>query len=130
MKPIIIHILFCDSNVHEIIQLEKINQLFSLQSVILLCVCVCVRVCVCVSRTHAHILAYSCPALCNPVDCIPPGSSVHEIFLARILEWAVISYSRESSKPGNKPSSLASRAGRFFTTSITWKAPGVILFSV
>ena len=85
-------------------------------------VCVCVCVCVCVSRTHAHILAYSCPALCNPVDCIPPGSSVHEIFLARILEWAVISYSRESSKPGNKPSSLASRAGRFFTTSVTWEA--------
>ena len=104
MKPIIIPILFCDFNVHEIIQLEKINQLFSLQNVILLCVCVCV------SRTRKHILAYSCPTLCNPVDCIPPGSSVHEIFHARILEWAVISYSRESSKPGNKSSSLASPA--------------------
>ena len=29
----------------------------------------------------------SCPPLCSPMDCSPPGSSVHEIFQARILEW-------------------------------------------
>ena len=68
---------------------------------------VCVCVCVCM---HVHMLAYSCPTLYNPVDCIPPGSSVYEIFQARVLEWAVISYSRESSKPGNKSSSLVSPA--------------------
>ena len=29
----------------------------------------------------------SCPTLCDPVDCSPPGSSVHGIFQARVLEW-------------------------------------------
>ena len=33
-------------------------------------------------------VARSCPTLCNPVDCSPPGSSVHETLQARILEWA------------------------------------------
>ena len=37
----------------------------------------------------------SCPTLCNPMDCGPPGSSVHEILQARILEWVAISSSRE-----------------------------------
>ena len=40
-----------------------------------------------------------CPTLCDPVDCRPPGSSVHGIFQARILEWAVISSFRGSSWP-------------------------------
>ena len=35
--------------------------------------------------------------LCNPMDCNPPGSSVHGIFQARILEWVAISYTREFS---------------------------------
>ena len=43
--------------------------------------------------------AQSCPALCDPMDCSPPGSSVHGIFQARILEWVTISYSRGSSWP-------------------------------
>ena len=37
--------------------------------------------------------------LCNPMDCSPPGSSVHEISQARILEWAAISLSRGFSWP-------------------------------
>ena len=36
----------------------------------------------------------SCPTLCDSTGCSPPGSSVHRIFPARILEWAVISSSR------------------------------------
>ena len=43
----------------------------------------------------------SCPTLCNPKDCSPPGSSVHGTFKARILEWVVISFSRGSSWPRN-----------------------------
>ena len=39
----------------------------------------------------------SCLTLCDPMDCSPPGSSVHEIFQARRLEWVAISYSRGSS---------------------------------
>ena len=44
-------------------------------------------------------VAQSCPTLCDPVDCSPPGSSVHGILQARILEWVAISFSRESSGP-------------------------------
>ena len=35
----------------------------------------------------------SCPTLCNPMDCSPPGFSVHGILQARTLEWAAISFS-------------------------------------
>ena len=43
-------------------------------------------------------LLQSCPTLCDPTDCSPPGSSVHEILQARILEWVAISSSRGSSQ--------------------------------
>ena len=46
---------------------------------------ICVSVCVCVW----------CPTLCDPMDCIPPGSSIHGILQARVLEWAAIPFSRE-----------------------------------
>ena len=49
-----------------------------------------------------------------PMDCSPPGSSVHRISQARILEWIAISFSRGFSQ-GIKPQSLAF-IGRFFTT--------------
>ena len=44
----------------------------------------------------------SCLTLCNPMDCSLPGSSVHRIFQARIMEWIAFSYSRESSQPKNQ----------------------------
>ena len=37
----------------------------------------------------------SCLTLCNPVDCSPPGSSVHRILEARMLEWVSIEFSRQ-----------------------------------
>ena len=40
-----------------------------------------------------------CPTLCNPVDCSPPGSSVHGILQARTLEWVAEHFSRGSSWP-------------------------------
>ena len=43
-------------------------------------------------------VARLCLTLCNPMDCSLPGSSVHGIFWARILEWAAISFSRASSQ--------------------------------
>src|SRR5574340_167266 len=43
----------------------------------------------------------SCLTLCDPVDSSPPGSSVHGILQARILEWVAISFSRGSSQPGS-----------------------------
>ena len=38
-------------------------------------------------------VAQSCPTLRNPMDCSPPGSSVHGIFQARVLEWGAIAFS-------------------------------------
>ena len=45
----------------------------------------------------ARSVAQSCLTLCNPMHCSPPGSSVHGVFQARILEWVAISYSIGSS---------------------------------
>ena len=45
-----------------------------------------------------HAVPQSCLTLCDPVDCSPWGSSAHGIVQARILEWAAISSSRESSQ--------------------------------
>ena len=42
-----------------------------------------------------------CPILCDHMDCSPPGSSVHGILQAKILEWVVIPFSRGSSHPRN-----------------------------
>jgi len=44
-------------------------------------------------------VAHSCPTLFDPINCTPPGSSVHGILQARILEWVAISFSRGSSQP-------------------------------
>ena len=43
------------------------------------------------------LCAQSCLTLCDPMDCSPPGSSVHGIFQAKILKWVAISFSRGSS---------------------------------
>jgi len=43
-------------------------------------------------------VAQSCPTLCNPMDYSPPGSLVHGILQARVLEWVAISFSRGSSQ--------------------------------
>ena len=45
------------------------------------------------------LIAQSDLTLCDPMDCSPPGSSVHGILQARILDWVVISSSRGSSQP-------------------------------
>ena len=38
----------------------------------------------------------SCPTLSNPMDCNPPGSSVHGVFQARVLEWGAIAFSEKT----------------------------------
>ena len=38
-------------------------------------------------------VAQSYPTLCDPMDCSPPGSSIHGIFQARVLEWGAIAFS-------------------------------------
>ena len=47
-------------------------------------------------------VAQSYPTLCYPMDCSLPGSTVHGIFQARILEWVAISFSRRSSWPRDR----------------------------
>ena len=54
--------------------------------------------CTNIECVHAKLLQ-SCPLLCDPMDCSLPGSSVHGILQARILEWVAIAFSRGSSKP-------------------------------
>ena len=63
-------------------------------------------------------LLRSCPTLCKPMDGSLPGSSVPGIFLARILEWVAISFSRGSSQPRvwTQVSCVSCTANRFFTT--------------
>ena len=56
------------------------------------------------------LVAQSCPALCDPMDCSPPGSSVHGISQARILEWAAMPSSGDLPNLGIKPGSPALQA--------------------
>ena len=44
----------------------------------------------CMKVKSEREVAQSCPTLCNPMDCSLPGSSVHGIFQARVLEWGAI----------------------------------------
>ena len=85
-----------------------------------MCVCVC-------SVTKA---------LCNPIDCSPPGSSVHRIFQTRILEQVSISYFRGPSLPRDQTgvSCVACLGSQILYHCTTWKAPtlwdrGIILCS-
>ena len=59
--------------------------------------------------------------LWDPMDCNPPGSSVHGISQARILEWVAISLSRGSSQPRDQ-TQVSYVAGRFFTIWAIWEA--------
>ena len=68
----------------------------------ILCICECV------------LVGESCPTLWDPMDCSPPGSSVHGILQARIPEWVAIPFSRRSSQPRDL-SRVSRIAGRFFT---------------
>ena len=45
------------------------------------------------TSSQVESLTQLCPTLCNPVDCSPPGSFIHGILQARILEWVAISFS-------------------------------------
>ena len=64
-------------------------------------------------------VAQLCLTLCDPMDCSPPGSSVHGILQARILEWVAIPFSRGSYQPRN-PTRVSCFAGGFFTSWATF----------
>ena len=71
-------------------------------------VCVCLCVCVCVLVAQLYL------TLCDPMDCSSPGSSVHGILQARILEWVARPFSRAASQLRNG-TWVSHIEGRFFT---------------
>ena len=77
------------------------------------------RVCLCAK------LFQLCPNLFDPMNCNPPGSSVHGILQARILSGLPCPPPEDLPHPGIKPASLMSPAlaDGVFTTSATWEAP-------
>ena len=72
--------------------------------------------CVCV------LDAQLCPTLCDPMDCIPPGSSVDRIFQTRILEWVAISSSRGSSWPRDQ-THVSCTGRQILYHWATWETP-------
>ena len=75
-------------------------------------------------RTNCSCQVTLVLTLCDPMDCSPPGSSVHGILQARTLEWVAISFSRRSSRPRarTKGSCGSCITGRFFTFWATREA--------
>ena len=72
----------------------------------------------CIHEIKRHLLLGS---LCNPMDCGPPGSSVHGILQARMLEWVAILFSRGSYQPRDQ-TQVSCIAGSFFTIWATREA--------
>ena len=91
-------------------------------------------------RESESEVAQLCLTLCDPMDCSPPGSSVHGIFQAIVLEWVAISFSKGSSQPRDRTrvSRIVDRCftiwatedtctlmsiSELFTIARTWKKP-------
>ena len=84
-------------------------------------ICMCVLSLIDILNVFRRIIAaHSCPTLCNHRDSSLPGSSVHELLQARILEWVAIPFSRGSSQPRDR-TWVTLIAGRFFTILSTRK---------
>ena len=75
-----------------------------------------------VSSVQSSSVAQSYLILCNPMDCSPPGSSVHGILQASIQEWVAISFSRGSSQPRDL-TRVSCIAGRFFLSNFLFGFP-------
>ena len=78
------------------------------------------HVCVCMELNHSAVdlkhcksttlEAHSCLFLCDPMECSLPGSTVHGMLQARVLEWVAIPFSGGSFQPGIEPRSPALQA--------------------
>ena len=75
----------------------------------------CLYYCMCVLKS-----LQACLILCHPMDCSPPGSSVHGILQARILEWVAVPPSRGSSWPRDR-ACISCTAGGFFAADLPGK---------
>ena len=67
------------------------------------------------NNVYVYSVAKSCPTLCDPMDCIPPGFCVHGVSQARILKWFEFLLLEDLHDPEIKPTTPAF-AGMFFTT--------------
>ena len=74
-------------------------------------------------------VAQSCLTPCNPMNCSPPGSSIHGIFQARILEWVAPPFSRGSSWTRDQ-TWVSHLSGRFFTIWTTKPIPNVTCYVI
>ena len=83
------------------------------------------KILICYCRCVCAKLLQSCLTLCDPMDCSLPGSSVHGISQARILEWVAMPSSRGSSRPRDpsRISYVSCIGSRFFTISAAREAP-------
>ena len=70
-----------------------------------------------------------CLTLCDPMDCSLPGSFVHGISKARILEWVAIFYSKGSSRPRDQTHVSCVSCGFFTTEFMIWSTKSTLLKS-
>ena len=75
-----------------------------------------------ISTPVLRLVTWLCPTHCDPTDCSSPGSSVHGILWARILEWVSVSSSRGSSQPRDQ-TQVSLIAGGFSTVWTTRERP-------
>ena len=76
----------------------------------------------CVKMKSASEVAQSCLTLSDPMDCSPPGSSIHGIFQARVLEWGAIAFS-QTGRPGMLQFMGLQGVGQDWETEVNWTEP-------
>ena len=81
---------------------------------------------ICVSLSYVQLLN---PLIHDPIAYIPPGSSVHGIFWARILEWVAISSSRGSSQPRDR-TCISCTGRQILYHRATWKTQAIYLIKI
>ena len=79
----------------------------------------------CILLSCFCLAAKLCLTLCDPMDCSPPGFSVHGISQTRILEWVAISLSSRSAWPRNQ-THISCLADKFLTTEASEEAPNIL----
>ena len=93
---------------------QKLLILYSYNSAFLLLKYIFLLLAHYISVVVGVLVTQSCPTLCDPVDCSPPGSFVHGILQARVLEWVAMPSSWASSQPRDQ-TQVSCIGGRSFT---------------
>ena len=89
-------------------------------------ICLNLRVLIHKSEPHPQVISVVSDYLFNPMNCSPPGSSVHRTLQARILKWVAMPSSRESSRPRDQTRVFRVSCivvGGFFTSEPPGNAP-------